>query len=77
MLKGQFHEIFHQSIPPGPLIHRLIFLTSDLYSRKNILLFNHWFPCLRCQWHRIHEIILLDSPHKFILFCSGGVGHFT
>jgi hypothetical protein len=32
---------------------------------------------MRCQWHLMDKIFLLDSPFKYIYFCSGGVGQFA
>jgi hypothetical protein len=80
ILKGQCHQIFypwffHQTIPPGPLIHRLKPFWILLQICRDMINFRTWKLCMWCQWHRMLEKIFLGSPFKFISFLSGGVGH--
>jgi hypothetical protein len=63
---------FHQRIPPGPLIHGLKPFWILLRILRDMIDFRTQKSCMRCQWHRMHENLLLDSPFKFKYFLVVG-----
>jgi hypothetical protein len=69
-LKGECHEIFdlwffHQTIPPGPLIHGLKPFCIWLRIREDIRLRNRQFLHQQCQWHRWCQKWSLYNPNIF------------
>jgi hypothetical protein len=46
---------FHQTIPPGPLIHGLKPFWILLRIRRDMIDFQTQKSCMRCQWHRMHK----------------------
>jgi hypothetical protein len=48
------------------------------HIREESQIFNRRFSCFfQCKWPHMQENLLLDSPIKYIYFCSGGVGQFA
>jgi hypothetical protein len=61
-------RFFHQTIPPGPLIHGLKPCWILLRVRRDMLDFRTQKSCMQFQWHRMHKKFFLGSPFKFIFF---------
>jgi hypothetical protein len=71
--KSQCHEIFDSRFFPSNNTpwafdsRGKAFLNSASNSPRYDR-FRTQKSCMRCQWHRVHEIFLLGSPFKFIFF---------
>jgi hypothetical protein len=71
-LQGHCHEIFDirffsSNNPPGPLILGLKPFLILLRICEYCHLFNRPFSCMRCQWHHMHDNVLLGwSPYIYI-----------
>jgi hypothetical protein len=47
---------FHQTIPPGPVIYRLKPFRVLLRIRRDTIDFRMQKSCMRCPWHRMHDV---------------------